>query len=67
MVTGRGHGWHRIVIYSLLLLAALYFLLPLLVMLITSVKSLEEIRQGTLLSLPQAATFDHARVVPGWG
>lgn len=58
MVTGRGHGWHRSVIYTLLLLAALYFLLPLLVMLITSVKSLEEIRQGTLLSLPQAVTFD---------
>lgn len=58
MVTGRGHGWHRLVIYTLLLLAALYFLLPLLVMLITSVKSLEEIRQGTLLSLPQAVTFD---------
>jgi glucose/mannose transport system permease protein len=58
IVAGRGHTWHRIVVHALLLLAALYFLLPLLVMLITSVKSLEEIRQGTLLSLPQAVSFD---------
>lgn len=42
----------RVVVYGSLILAVLYFLLPLLVMLITSLKTLDEIRAGTLLSLP---------------
>lgn len=48
----------RVLIYGSLTLAALYFLLPLLVMLITSLKTLEEIRTGTLLSLPATLNFD---------
>ena len=48
----------RVLIYSLLGFAALFYLLPLVVMLITSLKDLEEIRTGTLLSLPQALNFD---------
>jgi len=50
--------WARLAIYGLLALAAAYFLLPLVVMLMTSVKSLAEIRQGTLLSLPTVISLD---------
>ena len=49
---------NRILIYSLLAFAALLYLMPLAVMLITSLKDLDEIRSGTLLSLPQALNFD---------
>lgn len=49
---------NRVLIYSLLLIAAFFYLLPLLVMLMTSLKDLEEIRSGTLLSLPQSLNFD---------
>ena len=48
----------RVLIYSLLTFAALFYLLPLAVMLITSLKDLDEIRSGTLLSLPQSLNFD---------
>jgi len=37
---------------------AAYFLFPLFVMLITSFKDLDEIRNGTLFSLPQSFNFD---------
>lgn len=43
----------RLIIYSLLLLCALYYIAPLYVMLSTSFKSLDEIRSGNLLSWPQ--------------
>lgn len=45
-------------LYVLLSLFALYYLLPLFVMVTTSLKSLEEIRTGSLLSLPRNITFD---------
>lgn len=48
----------RILIYGVLTLAALFYLLPLVVMLMTSIKDLDEIRSGTLLSLPQSLNFD---------
>jgi glucose/mannose transport system permease protein len=47
----------RIGIYAFLLTAALFFLLPLYVMLVTSVKSMDEIRLGQLFALPSAITF----------
>jgi glucose/mannose transport system permease protein len=46
----------RVVIYTLLVLCALYYLAPLYVMLSTSVKTLDEIRTGNLLSLPMSPT-----------
>ncbi|MFT5676435.1 MAG: glucose/mannose transport system permease protein [Paraglaciecola sp.] len=49
---------NRILIYCLLSFAALLYLMPLVVMLITSLKDLDEIRSGTLLSMPQALNFD---------
>lgn len=48
----------RVIVYALLTLFALYYLMPLFVMLTTSVKTLEEIRAGNLLSLPGQVTFD---------
>jgi glucose/mannose transport system permease protein len=46
-------------------LSAAYYLLPLYVMLSTSVKSLEEIRTGSLMALPTALTFEPW--VKAWG
>jgi glucose/mannose transport system permease protein len=48
----------RIVIYGLLAIFAAMFLLPLFVMVVTSLKSLDELRNGTMLSLPQEVTFE---------
>ena len=56
----RARGWSpaRIGIYVFLLGAALFFLLPLYVMLVTSLKSMEEIRAGSILALPLDLTFE---------
>jgi glucose/mannose transport system permease protein len=48
----------RIGIYAFLITAAAFFLLPLYVMLVTSLKSMDEIRAGGLFSLPLAATIE---------
>ena len=48
----------RVLIYCLLAVAAIFYLLPLVVMVITSLKDLDEIRNGTILSLPQSLNFD---------
>ncbi|WP_309545482.1 carbohydrate ABC transporter permease [Aquitalea aquatica] len=48
----------RIVLYAALLLMAIYYLLPLYVMLSTSVKTLDDIRGGNLIALPQSITLD---------
>ncbi len=48
----------RVILYALLVMFALYYLLPLFVMLTTSVKTLDDIRGGNLLSLPQQISFD---------
>jgi glucose/mannose transport system permease protein len=47
----------RFFIYSVLILAALYTLAPLWVMLVTSFKSLDEIREGSLIAAPNAPTL----------
>jgi glucose/mannose transport system permease protein len=47
----------RAVIYSALLIFAVYYLLPLYVMVVNSLKPLEEIRQGQMLNLPQQWTI----------
>ena len=48
----------RWLLYVLLGAFALFYLAPLFVMITTSLKSLEEIRTGDLLSLPREVTFD---------
>jgi glucose/mannose transport system permease protein len=47
----------RIGIYAFLLTAAAFFLLPLYVMVVTSLKPMSEIRQGGILALPHAWTL----------
>lgn len=55
--TSRPFSPGRLVIYTLLVLCAFYYLAPLYVMLTTSVKSLDEIRSGNLLDFPLHPSF----------
>jgi len=55
----------RVAIYGLLMFFAIYFLAPFFVMLITSVKTMEEIRVGHLIALPHDWTFEPWR--KAWG
>jgi glucose/mannose transport system permease protein len=48
----------RAAIYTLLLIFAVYYLLPLFVMVVNSLKELNEIRQGNMLALPQQVTIE---------
>ena len=48
----------RTLVYGTLILAGCFYLLPLFVMLVTSLKSLDEIRLGNLLAFPDKITFD---------
>ncbi len=47
----------RVFIYLVLFVCAIYFLLPLFVMVITSLKDIQEIKNGNLLDLPKNITF----------
>lgn len=49
---------HRVAIWSVLLLFAAFFLLPLYVMVATSLKDMEQVRDGSLLALPHGLNFD---------
>jgi|TARA_R110000744_G_scaffold27140_8_gene66432 glucose/mannose transport system permease protein len=48
----------RAVLYAVLILFAVYYLLPLFVMLVNSVKTLDEIRGGNMMSLPEVFTIE---------
>ena len=48
----------RTVIYALLILFALYYLMPLFVMITTSLKTLDDIRAGNLVALPREVSFE---------
>lgn len=48
----------RIALYTVLLTMAAIYLMPFVVMLLTSLKDVEEIRSGTLLSLPSTFGFE---------
>ena len=52
------HRLHRFVIWSLLLLFAAFFLAPLYVMVVTSLKDMDQIRAGGLLALPDNPSLD---------
>ena len=47
----------RIGIYAFLIVAALFFLIPVYIMIVTSLKGMPEIRLGHLFNLPGAPTF----------
>jgi glucose/mannose transport system permease protein len=49
----------RIGLYAFLVISALFFLMPLLLMVMTSMKSMAEIRGGNIFALPTAPTFDY--------
>jgi glucose/mannose transport system permease protein len=49
---------HRVILWSLLIGFAIFFLAPLYVMLTTSLKSMDEIRGGSLLALPASPSFE---------
>jgi glucose/mannose transport system permease protein len=53
---GRRVG--QVLVYALLIVFALYYLMPLFVLLVTSLKSLDEIRAGNLLALPAAPSLE---------
>lgn len=52
------HTFGRIFVYAVLILTAIYYLLPLIVMILTSVKSMDDIRAGNLISLPKEWVLD---------
>jgi glucose/mannose transport system permease protein len=58
----RQKGMHttlmRVALFGVLVLFCLYYLIPLMVMVATSLKSLPEIREGSLISPPREVTFD---------
>ena len=54
----QGLTWDRVAIYAVLLAAAAVYLVPLVVMLLTSFKSPEDVFAGNLLSLPASFTAD---------
>lgn len=55
----------RVIVYALLALFAAYYLMPLFVMVTTSIKTLDEIRAGNLLSLPAGVSLE--AWVKAWG
>ncbi|WP_417825847.1 carbohydrate ABC transporter permease [Thalassospira povalilytica] len=48
----------RACLYAVLILFAVYYLLPLFVMLVNSVKTLDEIRGGNMMAFPENFTFE---------
>jgi glucose/mannose transport system permease protein len=54
----RTKHWARFGVYAFLLFAAVFFLLPLYVMLTTSFKHMDEIRLGQIFALPSAPSLD---------
>ncbi|MBE1276963.1 carbohydrate ABC transporter permease [Enterovibrio baiacu] len=61
----QGARFWRILIYTTLIVFACMYLLPLFVMLVTSFKELDEIRQGNMLALPEVWTVEPW--VSAWG
>jgi glucose/mannose transport system permease protein len=48
----------RIGVYAFLVISALFFLLPFWIMLVTSLKTMDEIRQGSILAWPSVPTIE---------
>jgi glucose/mannose transport system permease protein len=54
----RKRTFYRWLLFLILGLFGIYYLAPLYVMIVTSLKSMEEIRQGNLMTLPREIMFD---------
>src|SRR5262245_59848948 len=65
VVMPRNVQWHRVVIYGALVIFALFELAPTYVVLMTSLKDLDEIRRGNLLAPPEQWTI--AAWLKAWG
>ena len=63
-LAGRRASLARVCLYGFLLGAAVFFSIPLLIMVLTSFKTMEEIRQGTIFTLPHA--LDWTAWVKAW-
>ncbi len=48
----------RVLIYTILIIAAIYFLIPLIVMIITSIKTMTDIRTSQLISWPREISLE---------
>lgn len=57
-MTAKSLTFGRVFTYGLLLVAALFFLAPLYVMIVTSFKDADQLRAGNLLSLPTSLNLD---------
>jgi glucose/mannose transport system permease protein len=57
-MTAKSLTFGRVFTYGLLLVAALFFLAPMYVMIVTSLKDADQIRNGNLLSLPTTVSFE---------
>ena len=53
----RGLTAGRIGVYAFLLISALFFLTPLWIMVVTSLKTMDEVRQGHIMAWPDVLTF----------
>ncbi len=61
----RTRLFNRIFIYGILAIFAIIYLMPLFVMLVTSFKTMDEIQNGNMLSLPASPTFEPW--IKAWG
>lgn len=50
--------FNRIVLYVILIIVAIYFLIPFFVMFLTSIKTMDDIRTGTLISWPREVSIE---------
>ena len=57
--TYRMRRWAQILIIAIMVLFAIYYLTPLYVMIVNSVKSLDEIRQGNMMAPPTDFSFEY--------
>lgn len=57
-VARRSPSWGRLFIYGSLAALAAFYLMPLWVMIVTSLKSLDEIYGGSFIGLPKTVTFE---------
>ncbi|WP_022665776.1 carbohydrate ABC transporter permease [Desulfospira joergensenii] len=50
--------YFKAAVYAVLVIAAIYFLVPLVIMIFTSLKTMEDIRTGTLISFPKTFSLE---------
>jgi len=56
-VTQGSKAWHRAILWAALIIFALWYLGPLYVMVVTSLKDMEQVRGGNLMALPTHIGF----------